>query len=150
MIQIRLAVPEDADQLVKLFHELWPDDSIEEHAAFLERLFKGTASSMPLDVFVADKDGELIGFIEMGLRSHADGCDTALPVGFIEGWYVAPAHRGSRLGAKLVEAAEQWAREKGCTEMASDTAIDNVDSQRAHQALGYEIVDRCVHFRKPL
>ena len=34
--------------------------------------------------------------------------------------------------------------------MASDARIENVDSQAAHKALGYEEVDRCVHFRKAL
>jgi aminoglycoside 6'-N-acetyltransferase I len=34
--------------------------------------------------------------------------------------------------------------------MASDTWIDNAESQRAHQALGFEVVDRCVNYRKRL
>jgi serine/threonine protein kinase len=34
--------------------------------------------------------------------------------------------------------------------MASDAIIDNELSQRAHEALGYEVVDRCVHYRKRL
>jgi aminoglycoside 6'-N-acetyltransferase I len=32
--------------------------------------------------------------------------------------------------------------------MASDALIDNDGSQPAHEALGFEVVDRCVHFRK--
>jgi hypothetical protein len=32
----------------------------------------------------------------------------------------------------------------------SDAIIDNELSQRAHEALGYEVVDRCVHYRKRL
>ena len=43
-----------------------------------------------------------------------------------------------------------WARLKGCREMASDTWIDHEGSQRAHEALGFEVVDRCVHYRKEL
>jgi hypothetical protein len=35
-------------------------------------------------------------------------------------------------------------------ELASDTRIDRVSSQRAHKALGFEAVDRCVHFKKAL
>ena len=49
-----------------------------------------------------------------------------------------------------MRAAEDWARQQGCREMALDTWIDSEDAQRAHTALGYEIVDRCVHFRKRL
>jgi aminoglycoside 6'-N-acetyltransferase I len=34
--------------------------------------------------------------------------------------------------------------------MASDTWIDNELSQSCHEALGFEVVDRCVHYRKGL
>jgi aminoglycoside 6'-N-acetyltransferase I len=49
-----------------------------------------------------------------------------------------------------MRAAENWARQQDCREMASDALIDNDNSQRAHAALGFEVVDRCVHFRKAL
>jgi DNA-binding MarR family transcriptional regulator len=39
---------------------------------------------------------------------------------------------------------------QGCTELASDTWIDNEPSQRAHLALGFEVVNRCINFRKTL
>jgi aminoglycoside 6'-N-acetyltransferase I len=106
---------------------------------------------MPCVIFVYELNGErLIGFAEVDLRSHADGCDPARPVGFLEGWYVLEGHRRKRIGAALLQAAENWARGHGCTEMASDTWIDSDISQRAHEALGFEVVDRCVHYRKAL
>ena len=49
-----------------------------------------------------------------------------------------------------MRAAEDWSRERGCLEMASDALIENEESQRAHEALGFDVVDRCVHFRKRL
>jgi aminoglycoside 6'-N-acetyltransferase I len=49
-----------------------------------------------------------------------------------------------------MEAAEAWARTQDCHEMASDTWLDSDGSQRAHAALGLEVVDRCVHFKKTL
>jgi aminoglycoside 6'-N-acetyltransferase I len=107
-------------------------------------------STLPLTVFVAERQRQVVGFVEVGLRSHADGCDPRRPVGYIEGWFVAPDHRGQDVGRSLMNAAEAWAASQGCTELASDTWIDNEPSQRAHQALGFEIVDRCVYFRKAL
>ncbi|HWG17323.1 MAG TPA: hypothetical protein VN678_05640 [Acidobacteriaceae bacterium] len=49
-----------------------------------------------------------------------------------------------------MRAAEEWARAHGAREMASDALIDNEPSELAHRALGFEVVDRCVHLRKSL
>ncbi len=107
-------------------------------------------STMPLVVFVAEIEGNVVGFVEVGLRSHADGCDPLRPVGFVEGWYVEPGHRRCGVGRALLRAGEEWARSQGCKEIASDTWADNEPSQRAHEALGFEVVDRCVHYRRAL
>ena len=151
-IRIRVAQPSDRDQLTRLREALWPEASAEEHARELALILEGKAPvTTPLIIFVAETgDGTLVGFLEVDLRSHADGCNPAHPVGFIEGWFVTECHRHQGIGRRLVARAEEWARSKGCAEIASDTWIDNEVSQRAHDALGYEVVDRCVHYRKAL
>ncbi len=97
-----------------------------------------------------DENGALTGFLSAGLRSHADSCDPARPVGYVEGWFVHEKFRKQGVGKALLNSAEEWARANGCVEMASDALIENEGSQRAHEALGFEVVDRCVHFRKKL
>ena len=151
-VQIRAARLEDCERLAQQFHALWPAGSAEEHGKEVRSIVDGTARlTLPIAVLVAEaSDGSVVGFVEVDLRSHADGCDPAQPVGYIEGWYVAGKFRRSGVGAKLIAAAEEWARGLGCVEMGSDAVIDNEVSQRAHAALGYEVVDRCVHFRKKL
>lgn len=104
----------------------------------------------PYVVLVAEIDQTIVGFADVTLRSYADGCDPRRPVGYLEGWYVIESQRGRGIGAALLRAAEDWARAQGCMEMASDTWIDNEGSQRAHEALGFEVVDRCVNYRKAL
>lgn len=107
--------------------------------------------TLPGTILVAtDADERLGGFIEVGLRSHADGCDVARPVGFVEGWFVREEMRGQGIGKQLMKAAEAWSRAQGCREIASDALVDNLASQQAHSALGFETVDRCVHFHKSL
>lgn len=151
-ISVRPARPSDADELALLFVLLWPHTSFDEESQALKPILAGdTPGSLPMSLFVAENDhAALIGFIEVSLRSHADGCDPAHPVGFVEGWYVAEECRRQGVGTRLIRAAEDWARGLGCVEMASDALIDNDVSHRAHGALGFEVVDRCVHFRKPL
>ena len=151
-IQIRRAVLSDCEKLSRLREALWPESPTEEHKSELKALLiRGHSGTMPLAIFVAEgANQELAGFLEVGLRSHADGCDPSHPVGFVEGWFVVKSHRRRGVGALLLAAAEDWARSQGCIEMASDTWIDNVDSQRVHEALRFEVVDRCMHYKKAL
>jgi aminoglycoside 6'-N-acetyltransferase I len=151
-VHIRRAKPADGDQLARLREALWPETSATEHARDLEPILAGeTPGSMPLVNFVVETaDGRLFGFAEVDLRSHADGCNPARPVGYLEGWYVAEEARHRGIGRRLLAAAEDWARGHGCVEMASDTWIDSELSQICHETLGFDVVDRCVHYRKAL
>jgi aminoglycoside 6'-N-acetyltransferase I len=148
-MHIRRARPQDLEPIVAMKVQLWPDGTAAEHREETQAILAGRPpSTLPLALLVADVGDAVAGFVEVGLRSHADGCDPVRPCGFIEGWFVAPMHRGSGLGRALLGEAEAWARDHGCTELASDTWLDNEASQRAHESLGFEIVDRCVNYRK--
>lgn len=150
-VAIRLARPADRDALTRMRCALWPDGSRDEHARELDAIFRGEGfGTYPYVILVAEADGQLAGFAEVSLRSRADGCDPARAAGYLEGWFVGESWRRRGIGSRLVGAAEDWARAQGCAEFASDTWIDNAESQRAHEALGFEVVDRCVNYRKPL
>ena len=152
--RIRAAQASDLEDLTAMRCLLWPTATEEEHRAELEAYFRGEPlTTLPHTIFVAEgpeSSRTLAGFAEVDLRSHADGCDPTRPVGYLEGWFVHEQMRRSGVGAALVHAAEDWARSHGCREMASDTWIDQQVSADAHQALGFEVVDRCIHFRKAL
>ncbi len=91
----------------------------------------------------------MVGFAEVGLRAYAEGCRTS-PVGYLEGIFVDGPYRGRGVGSALVDAAEKWARGRGCTEMASDRELGNEGSGIFHAAVGYQEVERIVCFRKSL
>jgi aminoglycoside 6'-N-acetyltransferase I len=143
---IRRATHEDKAAWLRMRQGLWPDAPIE----YLNFDLDDRLLDPDYAVFVASRvDGELVAFIESGLRDYGEGCETS-PVGYIEAWYVDEHIRGKKLGRDLVYAAEQWAREKGCSEMASDTWLENEASIAAHLKLGYQEADRLVHFMKRL
>jgi aminoglycoside 6'-N-acetyltransferase I len=125
---------------------LWPSLSASENARECEEL---VSQNDRFSIFVSEEGERLTGFIEVGLRLYAEGCETS-PVGYIEGWYVAPEHRKTGTGRELVKVAEDWARSQGCSEMASDSILENVEGQQAHIRLGYTEVERQVCFRKSL
>jgi aminoglycoside 6'-N-acetyltransferase I len=143
---IRLLEPSDIPQWIQLRCELWPHESgaemdVEGRAALV--------ADPPLIVFVATEEEGLAGFLELGLRSVAEGCATS-PVPYVEGWYVAADRRRQGLGGALMSAAEQWSRERGYAELGSDTEEFNRLSRDAHAALGFEKVETLVVFRKAL
>lgn len=143
---IRRANPEDKPEWLRMRQGLWPEAPLEYLALDVDDLLMGEGSA----VFVAaNEQGQLVAFIETGLRDYAEGCETS-PVGYILAWYVDPHVRGQKLGRELIRVAEEWARQKGCKEMASDTWLDNDASIQAHLKMGYYEVDRLVHFVKRL
>ena len=150
-MKIRSATPADSAAWAALRHALWPDADAavlaDETLAFLSG---DVAPAVLAAVFVAAaSDGALLGMIEISLRPYADGCASS-PVPYIEGWFVVEGHRGRGIGAAQVKAAEDWARELGHTEMASDARLDNIVSERAHKALGFAEIERAIRFRKAL
>jgi aminoglycoside 6'-N-acetyltransferase I len=145
-MQIRTYTPTDQSDWLRMRRILWPhmvnEDEVADAALWLDR--------SDATVLVAVRtDGRLAGFAEVGARSYAEGCETS-PVAYLEAWYVDEDVRGTGIGAALVRAAESWARARGYTEMGSDALLDNVDSHRAHEAVGFTEVERAVMFRKSL
>lgn len=144
-IMIRRITQEDSYEWFKMRKGIWPEAPDEYLNFDMDEIF---ASDKDV-VFAAFVDGRPVGMIEARIRDYGEGCETS-PVGYIEGWFVYPDMRGKGVSGALTHAAEAWAREKGCTEMASDTWLDNEGSIRAHLKLGYVEVERLVHFVKSL
>lgn len=151
VLTIRPVRLRDKRSLVRMLVALWPDGTTRDHGRLVQSVLDGKPRSiLPLTFLVAERNGVLAGFVEVGLRSHANGCDPVRAVGFIEGWYVLPRLRRQGIGRWLFVAAEDWCREHGCREIASDTWADHTLSVKAHRALGYDVEGTFVNFRKKL
>jgi aminoglycoside 6'-N-acetyltransferase I len=136
-------------QWLPLRHALWPDTPRAEHAAEAAALLRAKDCLNLL----ALSDGEPAGFAEAALRhDYVNGCDAAPgePVAFLEGLYVVPALRRRGIARALCERIADWARSVGVAELASDTPIDNLESQAMHRALGFSETGRVVFFRRAL
>jgi aminoglycoside 6'-N-acetyltransferase I len=143
---IREINEDDRPEWVRMRDALWPG-SLADHELETRQYFQNRLE-VPI-VFVAESDGQIVGFLELDFRKYAPGCASS-PVPFIEGWYVDAAFRGKGVGRALIEAAERRARAMGHDEIASDAEIDNADGIAAHRALGYQETDRVVSFRRSL
>ena len=145
-MKIRVYRDTDWSDWMRLSLALFPEYSAEE----LDAGMREHRARSDAEIFLAEREnGSVAGFVEVGSRPYADGCNTS-PVGYIEAWYVDPDVRRMGYGRALLAAAEEWARSRGYREMASDSRLDNETSHAAHRRAGYDEVDRIVQFRKVL
>ena len=128
-ICIRPAQPSDRNQLLRFREALWPKVPVAEHARELAQILEGKAPVvLPLIILVAEaRDRTLAGFLEVDLRSHADGCNPSRAVGYIEGWYVTENYRHRGVGRQLLAEAE---RRLGTQPGVRRGGVGHVDRQR--------------------
>lgn len=136
----------DRAEWLRMRRALWDDCPDDQQVREIDENLESDTEAV---FFVERPGGGLCGFVEAAIRPWAIGCE-ARPVGYIEGWYVDEDVRRQGVGRALVEAAEAWARSKGCRQMASDAELWNSISHQAHGALGYNEVSRLVLFKKDL
>lgn len=143
---IRKTESKDLYILSELACQLWPDHTVEEmRPEFADMIAKPDAA-----FFLAYADETAVGFAQCQLRyDYVEGTDSS-PVGYLEGIYVADKYRKQGVARELLSACEGWAKEKGCTEFASDCELSNVQSLQFHLNVGFEEVNRIICFTKKL
>ena len=146
---VHLVRSDEARTWAALRAKLWPAADPAELADEAEAFLGGRAVPTIEAVFIAEEDAEPLGLLEVAMRNFSDGCES-MPVPHVEGWYVEPSARRRGVGRALMRAAEEWARERGFTELASDTEPWNDTSLAAHARLGFVETERLVKLRKVL
>jgi|SRR5687768_6427164 len=68
----------------------------------------------------------------------------------INGLVVEEGHRSSGIGAALVDAAEQWARDRGATAILVRSRSTRQRAHRFYERVGYVEIKRSHVFQKPL
>ncbi|CAM5194676.1 Aminoglycoside N(6')-acetyltransferase type 1 OS=Ureibacillus acetophenoni OX=614649 GN=SAMN05877842_11332 PE=4 SV=1 [Ureibacillus acetophenoni] len=143
---LKKATLQEAKEAAQLALLLWPDHTLEE---FIQEM-NDFISRPDVAIFLAYHDNEAIGFAQCQLRyDYVEGTSTS-PVGYLEGLYVKEAYRKQGIARSLVQACENWAKEKGCQEFASDCELDNVESLATHLSLGFTEANRIICFKKTL
>jgi GNAT superfamily N-acetyltransferase len=141
-LKIRPARVADAAQLAALSGELGYPATVSEIKTRMSRL--KTANDNAL--LVAESDAEVIGWLHVSVSDLLEVPRRAE----VNGLVVAEQHRSLGAGARLLDAAEAWARKKKCTNMS---VRSNVIRNRAHtfyERHGYEHYKTQKAFRKPL
>jgi len=119
MLNIRSAGPSDASSWLRLRCALWPDGA-SDHPQEIAAFFAGETND-PSAVFLAESDGHCIAILELAFRTDLRRF-LEQKVGYIEGLYVEPGHRGKTLTRLLLRTSQAWARQERCVALASDRA----------------------------
>jgi len=153
---VRRACTDDLDQLCRLyvaFHEFHvqgvPDRLISlglpeyfdctDLIANLQRLFDQVDAAL----FVAIDADQVIGLAEVYLRQDGDnGATVGYRYGYLQSLLVQEAFRHRHIGARLVEAAQQWAAQQGATEMHVDVWEFASGPLPFYERLGYRTLRR--------
>jgi len=142
-IGIRRARLGDARIVAELSGQLGYPATEKEMAERLAKLIRRPREGV---VLIAEASGEIVGWLHVSATPLLE-----VPLrAEVNGLVVDEKQRSAGAGAKLLEAAERWARAKGCMGMS---VRSNVIRERAHgfySRNGYEHYKTQKAFRKPL
>lgn len=143
---IKQAEVDDSRFVAELAMLLWPDNEING----LEKEMTEYIVSDKGVVFISFIKNVQVGFAQCSLRyDYVEGTESS-PVGYMEGVFVKAEYRKRGIGKKLIHQCEEWAKNKGCREFASDCELTNTDSLKFHLQLGFEEANRIICFKKNL
>lgn len=135
-----------AEYLAELVRIIWPEHTPEELTGIITDYMTSENSA----VFAQAADGRYVGVALCSLRhDYVEGCETS-PVGYLEGVGIHEAYRHRGIARELVSECEQWAKEKGCSEFASDCELTNTASLNFHLSIEFQEENRIICFRKTL
>lgn len=142
MTPVRPMAPADAPRVAELAGQLGYPSTAQEVADRFREI-----GERPTDVvLVATLEADVIGWIHVTRVASLAASDVAL----IGGLVVDEAHRSDGVGARLLEAAEAWAREHGATTITVSSRVTREGAHRFYAREGYELSKTSHVFVKPL
>lgn len=97
-----------------------------------------SASSLSC-LFVAERDGVVIGFLSGEMREGSPAFEPKTWAA-VEDVYVLPDHRSSGVGHVLFEKFQEWARRKGASGISLQVAAGNARARKLYESLGFRAV----------
>lgn len=132
--------------LASLFLELWEDCDFDEELENCNQILCSENETC----FLIKEKAKYIAFIHLTIRSDYVEGSSHSPTAYIEGLFVKEDFRHRGFSKQLVKHAEEWSKEKKCTQLASDTELTNLSSIDFHKKVGFKEVNRIVCFIKEL
>jgi len=143
---IRKAAKEDVICIAEMAIMMWDCHSVEELAEEFVAILDNEECAIYL--IFDNIDDMPIGFAQCGLRhDYVEGTESS-PVGYLEGIFIREGYRKKGYAKDLLAECENWAKEKGCSEFASDCELTNSVSLAFHINMGFTEANRIICFAK--
>jgi aminoglycoside 6'-N-acetyltransferase I len=137
--------PSNFDQLLSMSQKLWKDFDRHE----LEKLLQQSIASEKYHLLMAkESSGKCVGFSMFSIRTDYVEGAVQSPTGYLEGIFVETDFRKRGIAKSFIQLGEIWCKEKGCTQMGSDTWLTDTESRAFHKRVGFWEEEEVVHFLK--
>jgi len=149
---IRIYRPDDLETLRDLTVEGFDGVSIDQNMEKRFGLINGRdwrwrkarhvdddAAANPDGLFIAEQDGQIVGYVSTRLDREAG-------IGLIPNMVVAAGHRGQGLGRLLIAHALDYFRSQGLNHAKIETLDQNAVGQYLYPACGFVEVARQIHY----
>lgn len=140
------ATETDIPAVAKMAMLLWEGNTAKELSEEFAELVRSDKGA----VFIAASENKAIGFAQVQLRhDYVEGTSSS-PVGYLEAVFIRQEYRKQGYARELLGRCEEWAKEKGCVEFASDCELTNDLSLEFHLKAGFMEANRIICFTKAL
>jgi GNAT superfamily N-acetyltransferase len=141
-VTIRAARAADAREIAQLTTQLGYDLTEADAADRLSRVLLRDDQQL----FVADVGGRAVGWVHVVWTEYIDVEAFVL----IGGLVVNRSHRRLGIGRALMDRAEVWAKERGCSVVRLTSSATRTAAHRFYEDLGYTNIKTQYSFIKPL
>jgi len=129
-IQFRNIKKQDIETMVQMSAEVGYEVRYENFSERINEFLKN--DSLSIIVATNEKD-KIAGWIQLEISNFIFSNKTCNILGI----FVDKNYRGNQIGRKLIEKAEEWAREKGCFVFRACSDITKIDSHAFFTHMGF-------------
>ncbi len=146
-ITYRAAEEVDFPALLKMGEQLWTKIKKDELATHLHNACNAENKKV---ILAFTPEEEAAGFSVFSIRTdYVEGATTS-PTGYLEGIFIEADFRKMGIAKNFIQQGEVWCKEKGCTQLGSDTWLTATESRKFHKRMGFREEDELVHFLKDI
>ncbi|MCL2706159.1 MAG: GNAT family N-acetyltransferase [Spirochaetaceae bacterium] len=130
-IQFRDIKKQDIEKMVQMSAEVGYKIRYEKFSERISELIKNSNIGV---IAAANEENKIVGWVQLEISNFIFS-DKACN---ILGVFIDKNYRGNQIGRKLIEKAQEWAREKGCISFKISSDITRIDSHAFYKHMGFK------------